>query len=80
MWEPYRDIEELGEVRKHGAVKSVRRGSEEVGIVPEQDGQGLQVPEEVEEEVLLGLICNTFQVCTEAPFQGCVNSPPLHYI
>ena len=52
--EPYRDVEELGEVRKHGAVESVRGGSEEVGIVPEQDGQGLQVPVEVEEEDLFG--------------------------
>ena len=54
MWETNRDVEELGEVPEHGAVKSVRRGSEEVGIVPEQDGQGLQVPEEVEEEDLFG--------------------------
>ena len=45
MREPYRDVEELGEVRKHRAVEGVRRGPEEEGIVAEQDGQCLQVPE-----------------------------------
>ena len=62
MREPYRDAEELGEVREHGAVESVRRGPEEEGVVAEQDGERLPVPEGVGEETLLGRIYNTFQI------------------
>ena len=36
--EPNRNVEELGEVREHRAVESVRCGAEEEGIVAKQDG------------------------------------------
>ena len=82
MREPYRDAEELGEVREHGAVESVRRGPEEEGVVAEQDGERLQVPEGVGEETLLfgsnlQHFPNTFvQGSAKAQFKGCVSLPP----
>ena len=53
MWETNRNVEELGEVREHRAVESVRCGPEEEGVVAKQDGQRL----EVSGETILKLIC-----------------------